>query len=185
MSQAQPKPDAPLVWIDMEMSGLDPDRERILEFAVLLTDDELAITAEGPELVIHQSDVVLGAMDEWNTSHHGGSGLTERVRLSTLNEGEAEEQILAFLRQHCEAGTGRLAGNSVWQDRRFLERYMPKLVEFLHYRLVDVSTLKELAARWSPDVVAGAPRKGAAHRAMADIRESIEELRYYREAFIR
>ena len=172
---------APLVWIDMEMSGLDPERERILEFAVLITDDDLQIVAEGPELVIHQPDELLAAMDEWNTSHHGASGLTERVRASTLSSEAAEDQIVAFLAQHCGVGMGRLAGNSVWQDRRFLRRYMPRVDAFLHYRIVDVSTIKELCSRWYPEVLAGAPEKGGAHRALADIKESLEELRYYRE----
>jgi len=177
-----PASAAPLVWIDMEMSGLDPERERILELAVLITDDELEVVARGPELVVHQPDALLEAMDAWNTEHHGASGLTERVRASSVSERDAEEQVLAFLQQHCAEGSGRLAGNSVWQDRRFLERSMPRVVDWLHYRLVDVSSVKELLMRWRPEVVASAPPKGEAHRALADIEESIAELRHYRDA---
>jgi len=175
--------EAPLIWIDMEMSGLDPGTDRILEFALLITDDDLRVVAEGPELVIHQSEEVLAAMDQWNTSHHGASGLTARVRASSTSEDQAEEEITRFLSKHCRPGTGRLAGNSVWQDRRFLRRHMPRVEAFLHYRIVDVSTIKELVGRWAPEVLDGAPKKGAAHRAMADIRESIRELDYYRKHF--
>lgn len=169
-----------IVWIDLEMSGLDPDRERILEAAILITDGELEVIAEGPELVIHQDDALLAAMDTWNTEHHGASGLTERVRTSTLTESAAEAQLLAFVAEHCDEHTAPLAGNSVWQDRRFLVRYMPRLEAWLHYRLIDVSTIKELARRWHPDVLSNAPAKRDAHRALDDIRESLEELRYYR-----
>ena len=170
----------PLVWIDMEMSGLDPERERILELAVLVTDGDLNVLAEGPELVVHQPDAVLDGMDEWNTEHHGASGLTDRVRASSVSETEAEDQVLAFLQQHCGERQGRLAGNSVWQDRRFLARYMPRIDAYLHYRIVDVSTVKELVGRWLPSVLASAPEKSGAHRALADIKESLEELRHYR-----
>jgi oligoribonuclease len=169
-----------IVWMDLEMSGLDPERERILELAVLITDSELELVAEGPELVVHQEDHLLAQMDEWNRSHHGASGLTERVRASRISEAEAEEQVLAFLQQHCTPRSAPLAGNSIWQDRRFLGRYMPRLEGFMHYRVIDVSTLKELARRWHPDIHATAPRKGDQHRALADIRESIEELRHWR-----
>jgi len=175
-------PGAPLVWIDLEMTGLDPDKERIIEAALLITDGELAIVAEGPTLVIHQSDELLDAMDEWNTKHHGESGLTERVRASTVTEAEAEAQLLAFLEEHCEAGQSPLCGNSIHQDRRFLCRYMPKLDAFLHYRMIDVSTVKELCRRWTPEAYAKRPMKTGNHRAMDDIRESVEELRFYRKA---
>lgn len=171
---------APLVWMDLEMTGLDPDKDRIIEIAALVTDSDLEIVAEGPNLVIHQGDELLAAMDEWNTKHHGESGLTERVRLSTMSEKEAEAQILAFLEEHCEPGQSPLCGNSIHQDRRFLCRYMPKLDAFLHYRLVDVSTVKELCRRWAPEGYAKRPTKHGNHRAMDDIRESVEELRFYR-----
>jgi oligoribonuclease len=170
-----------LVWIDMEMSGLDAERERVLEIAVLVTDSDLAIIAEGPELVVHQTDALLEAMDEWNREHHAASGLVERVRQSTVTESAAEAAILDFLRQHCEPGACPLAGNSVHQDRRFLRRYLPALDAFLHYRIVDVSTVKELARRWYPDVYAAAPEKVERHRALADIHESLDELRWYRQ----
>jgi len=170
-----------LVWIDCEMTGLDVNRERIIEIATLVTDGEMNIVAEGPELVIHQSDELLAAMDEWNTSHHGDSGLTERVRASTISDEDAQAQTLAFLAEHCVERKCPLAGNSIHHDRVFLERYMPKLEAFVHYRNVDVSTVKELARRWYPDVVARAPKKAEKHRALDDIRESIAELRFYRE----
>ncbi|MDP6538221.1 MAG: oligoribonuclease [Planctomycetota bacterium] len=174
-------PAAHLVWIDMEMSGLDPRRDRVLEIATLVTDSELEIVAEGPELVIHQPDSVLEAMDSWNRTHHGESGLTSRVRESTIDEAEAERLTLAFLAEHCPPQTAPLAGNSVWQDRRFLVEYMPALDAHLHYRIVDVSSVKELVRRWRPEVQAEAPRKVGAHRALEDIRESLAELRFYRE----
>jgi oligoribonuclease len=170
-----------LIWIDMEMSGLDPERERVLEIALLVTDGDLELVAEGPELVVHQPDSVLDGMDDWNRQHHGSSGLSKRVRASELSEAAAEAQILEFLREHCEPGVSPLAGNSVHQDRRFLRRYMPALDAFLHYRIVDVSTVKELARRWYPDVYAAAPEKVEKHRALADIHESLRELRWYRE----
>lgn len=184
MSEAEAqRPEVPerLVWIDLEMSGLNPDRERILEIASIVTDAELKVVAEGPELVIHQPDALLEAMDEWNTTHHGESGLIERVKASTLSTEEAEARTLAFLEQHVKAGTAPLAGNSVHQDRLFLVKYMPKLFGFLHYRNVDVTTVKELARRWAPKTFRKRPSKKSTHRASDDIRESIEELRYYRE----
>ncbi len=174
-----------LVWIDMEMTGLDPETDRVLEIAALVTDSELEIVAEGPSLVVHQSDDVLAGMDEWNTRTHGGSGLTERVRQSTLTDAEAEAQIMAFLEQHCPPREAPLAGNSVHQDRRFLVRYMPKIDAHLHYRIVDVSTVKELGQRWYPEAYGKRPLKRGNHRALDDIKESIEELRYYRSAFFR
>lgn len=174
---------APLVWIDMEMSGLDPSGCRILEIATVITDGRLEILAEGPDLVVHQPDAVLDAMDEWCTRHHGESGLTDQVRASSVSEAEAEHQTLEFLARFTQAGTSPLCGNSVHQDRRFIARYMPKLDAFLHYRLVDVSTLKELQRRWYPELKA--PSKHETHRALDDIRESIEELRFYRGALFR
>lgn len=174
-----------MVWIDMEMSGLDPERERILEIAAIVTDGDLEVVAEGPEIVVHQPESVLEAMDDWNKTHHGASGLIERVRASTVSEEEAETRILEFLAAHVAPRTAPLAGNSVHQDRRFLARYMPQLEAFLHYRIVDVSTVKELCGRWYPDAYRGRPNKKNVHRALDDIRESIEELRYYRSAIFR
>lgn len=171
--------NAPLVWMDLEMSGLDPDHCAILEIATIITDAELGIIAEGPDLVIHQSDAVLDAMDEWCTKHHGDSGLTAAVKSSTVSLVDAEAQTLAFIAQHCGPRQAPLCGNTIWQDRRFLVRHMPTLEAHLHYRLVDVSTIKELARRWYPTLEA--PKKSESHRALDDIRESIAELRFYRE----
>jgi oligoribonuclease len=167
-----------LVWMDMEMSGLEPDRDTILEIATIVTDAALAVVAEGPVLAVHQPDAVLEAMDDWNREHHGASGLTARVRGSRLTMAEAETQTLAFVRQHCNERSSPLCGNSIHQDRRFLARYMPTLDRYLHYRNVDVSTIKELARRWYPDMPP--PEKKHAHLALDDIRESIDELRFYR-----
>jgi oligoribonuclease len=170
-----------LVWLDMEMTGLDPARERIIEIATILTDGQLGEIAVGPELVIHQTDEVLAAMDDWNTKHHGASGLTERVRQSPISDADAEAQTLAFLDAHLSAKERPvLAGNSIHQDRRFIRRYMPLLDTRLHYRMVDVSTIKELARRWYPQIAAKQPPKRDTHRALDDIRESIAELRFYR-----
>jgi len=168
-----------LIWIDMEMSGLNPETERILELAVVITDAQLNTVAEAPVLVVHQPDSVLDAMDNWNRSTHGKSGLIDRVRASTLTEADAESRMVEFLAQHVPSGVSPICGNSVHQDRRFLVRYMPKLDEFFHYRLIDVSTLKELCRRWKPEVLGGMVKHGK-HEALADIHESIEELRYYR-----
>lgn len=173
----------PLVWIDLEMSGLDPDACRILEIATIVTDDALEILEEGPDIVVNQPDEVLDAMDEWCTTHHGASGLTAAVKASSIDLAQAEIQTLAFLENHTKAGTSPLCGNSVWQDRRFIARYMPALDKFLHYRLIDVSTLKEVARRWHPTVKA--PPKSESHRALDDIRESIAELRFYRDNLFR
>ena len=162
------------------MTGLDPDRERIIEIAVLVTDAQLEITAEGPDLVIHQPETLLSQMDGWNQKHHAASGLLERVRASTVTEAQAEAEVLAFLRAHVPERSVPLAGNSIHQDRRFLRRYMPSVDAYLHYRNLDVSTVKELARRWYPEVYAKAPDKRGSHRALDDIRESIAELRYYR-----
>lgn len=174
-----------LVWIDMEMTGLDPEKERIIEIATLITDGELNILAEGPELVIRQSEELLAGMDEWNTKHHGDSGLTARVLSSEITNDEAESQTLAFLKEHCAAGAAPLCGNSIHQDRRFLRLYMPQIDEFLHYRHIDVSTVKELGKRWYPGSYGKRPAKVSQHRALDDVRESVAELRYYRSAFFR
>lgn len=173
----------PLIWIDMEMTGLDPERERVLEIASLITDAELEILAEGPDLVVHQPDEILDAMGEWCTEHHGHSGLTQQSRRSTLSLAEAERQTLEFVRAHCQPGESPLCGNSVGQDRRFLVRHMAELEAFLHYRVIDVSTIKELARRWYPGLPPVA--KSESHRALDDIRESLAELRYYRAKVFR
>ena len=173
-----------LIWIDLEMTGLDPDNDLIIEMATIVTDSQLNILAEGPVLAIHQSDEVLAGMDEWNTRQHGGSGLTQRVRDSRITEAEGEAQTIAFLEKWLPANASPICGNSICQDRRFLYRYMPKLEAYFHYRNLDVSTVKELAARWAPEIRDGF-KKGEVHLALADIRESIAELQYYREHFIR
>ncbi len=171
-----------LVWLDMEMTGLDAERERIIEVATILTDGQLTEIAVGPDLVIRQSDEILGAMDDWNKSHHGGSGLVARVQSSTVSEADAEAQTIAFINQHVSAKDRPvLAGNSIHQDRRFIRRYMPALEKRLHYRMVDVSTIKELARRWFPELIAKQTKKKDSHRALDDIRESIDELRYYKQ----
>ncbi len=172
-----------LVWLDMEMTGLDPERERIIEVATILTDGHLNEIAIGPELVIHQSDDVLAGMDDWNKSHHGASGLTERVRTSTVTDAQAEQQTIEFINAHVPAKDRPvLAGNSIHQDRRFIRRYMPLLEKRLHYRMVDVSTIKELARRWYPQLISKQKAKKETHRALDDIRESIDELRFYKQA---
>ncbi|MDZ7825246.1 MAG: oligoribonuclease [Gammaproteobacteria bacterium] len=175
---------APLVWIDLEMTGLDPEENVIIEIATLITDSRLEVIAEGPALAIHQPRSELDKMDEWNRTHHGASGLVERVRASTVDTAEAERRTLEFVRAHVAEGEAPLAGNSVHQDRRFLVRYMPELEAHLHYRIVDVSTVKELARRWNPAAMEGFTKSGA-HLALDDIRESVAELRHYREHFFR
>ncbi len=175
---------APLVWIDLEMTGLDPLENVIIEMATLVTDSDLKLIAEGPVLAIHQPESELAKMDEWNVTHHIGSGLVERVRASRVDTAEAERQTLEFLRQHVPEGAAPLCGNSVHQDRRFLTRYMPTLEAYLHYRIVDVSTVKELARRWAPAVADGFSKREA-HLALDDIRESVAELQYYRERLFR
>ncbi|HFD80562.1 MAG TPA: oligoribonuclease [Gammaproteobacteria bacterium] len=169
-----------LIWIDLEMTGLDTDNDCIIEIATIVTDSRLNVVAEGPMLAIHQPDEVLDAMDEWNTRQHGQSGLTQRVRESRLSVRDAECRTLEFLSQHVEPGASPMCGNSICQDRRFMARLMPELEAFFHYRNLDVSTLKELARRWAPKVAAGF-RKESSHLAMDDIRDSISELQYYRE----
>ena len=168
-----------LIWIDMEMSGLNPETDRIIEIAIVITDAQLNTVAEAPVLVVHQPDAVLDVMDNWNKSTHKKSGLIDRVKASTLGEAEVEARIIDFLSQHVPSGVSPICGNSVHQDRRFLVRYMPKLDAYFHYRILDVSTLKELARRWKPEVLNGLVKHGK-HEALADIHESIEELRYYR-----
>ncbi|MDH5181709.1 MAG: oligoribonuclease [Gammaproteobacteria bacterium] len=173
-----------LVWIDLEMTGLDTQNDRIIEIATIVTDANLNILAEGPMLAIHQPDEVMAGMDEWNTKQHGQSGLTERVRTSTITESDAEQQTLAFLREYVPANASPMCGNSICQDRRFLARCMPALEDFFHYRNLDVSSLKELARRWAPKVYQGFDKQSS-HLAMDDVRDSIRELQYYREHFIR
>lgn len=171
-----------LLWLDMEMTGLDPARERVLEIATIVTDDALVEVAAGPALVMHQPDELLAAMDRWNTEHHGASGLTERSRTSTVTEADAEAQTLAFVDAHFgPKDRPVLCGNSIHQDRRFIRRYLPAFDARLHYRMIDVSTIKELGRRWYPTELAAQPPKAESHRALDDIRESIAELRYYRE----
>lgn len=172
-----------LIWIDLEMTGLDPERERIIEIATVVTDANLNILAEGPSLAVHQSDALLDAMDEWNTNQHGGSGLVERVRNSRISEAQACAQTIEFLRQWVPSGASPMCGNSIGQDRRFLVRYMPELAAFFHYRNLDVSTLKELVRRWKPELENGFAKKGS-HLAMDDVYDSIAELAYYRDVFI-
>lgn len=172
-----------LIWLDMEMSGLLPDSDRILELAAVVTDAELNVLAESPVLVVHQSDAVLDGMDAWNKGTHGRSGLIEKVKASTLTEAEASAQMIAFLQQYVPANKSPMCGNSICQDRRFMARYMPDLERFFHYRNLDVSVFKELARRWKPEIYSGF-KKASRHEALADIYESIDELKYYREHFI-
>ncbi|HBO0245909.1 TPA: oligoribonuclease [Pseudomonas aeruginosa] len=173
-----------LIWIDLEMTGLDPDRDVIIEMATIVTDSDLNTLAEGPVIAIHQPEEILAGMDEWNTRQHGQSGLTQRVRESTVSMAEAETQTLAFLEQWVPKRSSPICGNSICQDRRFLYRHMPRLEGYFHYRNLDVSTLKELAARWAPQVRESF-KKGNTHLALDDIRESIAELRHYRDHFIK
>ena len=173
-----------LLWLDMEMTGLSPDTDRIIELAIVVTDADLNTVAEGPVLVVHQPEEVMNAMDNWNKGTHGKSGLIDRVKASQLNEAEAEAQMLEFVKQHVPARTSPMCGNSICQDRRFLARYMPQLEAFFHYRNLDVSTLKELAKRWRPGL-SEEFKKSNKHEALADIYESIDELKHYREHFIR
>ena len=173
-----------LIWVDMEMTGLEPDTDRIIEVAVVVTDMQLNVLAEGPVFAIHQSDEVLDKMDAWNKGTHGRSGLIYRVKASTVSEADAEKALIEFLRKYVPAGKSPMCGNSICQDRRFMVRGMPKLEAFFHYRNLDVSTLKELCKRWKPEIASGF-KKHQKHTALADIIESIEELKYYREHFIK
>ncbi len=173
-----------LVWVDMEMTGLDPDTDRIIEVAVIVTDSDLNVLAEGPVFAIHQPDEVLDRMDAWNKGTHGRSGLIDRVKASTVSEADAEATLISFLKHFVPAGKSPMCGNTICQDRRFMARGMPKLEAFFHYRNLDVSTLKELCKRWKPELANGF-KKHQKHTALADITESIEELRYYREHFIK
>jgi oligoribonuclease len=176
--------EANLVWIDMEMSGLSPDTDRVLEVAAVVTDAQLAVIAEGPVLVVHQSDAVLATMDSWNTATHGRSGLTDKVRASTLCEPDVEQAMLAFLVRHVPAGKSPMCGNSICQDRRFMARWLPRLEAFFHYRNVDVSTLKELGRRWAPEAVRSFEKRSR-HEALSDIYESIDELKHYRQHLLK
>lgn len=169
-----------LIWIDMEMSGLNPDADRVLEIAIVVTDSQLVTVAEAPVKVVHQADEVLDRMDSWNRSTHRKTGLIDKVKAATQGEAEVEAELVAFLAQYLPENTSPMCGNSICQDRRFLARYMPRLEVFFHYRNLDVSTLKELARRWKPAIMAGMTKHGK-HEALADIYESIDELKYYRE----
>lgn len=173
-----------LIWLDMEMSGLLPDSDRILELAAVVTDADLNILGESPVLVVHQSDAVLDGMDAWNKGTHGKSGLIDKVKASTLDEAAASQQMIEFLKQYVPAGKSPMCGNSICQDRRFMARYMPELESYFHYRNLDVSVFKELARRWKPSIHGGF-KKASKHEALADIYESIEELKYYREHFLK
>ncbi|MES1942003.1 3'-to-5' oligoribonuclease [Salinisphaera sp. T5B8] len=176
--------DDNLIWIDLEMTGLDPQADRIIEIATLVTDKDLNVLAEGPVRAVHQNDALLDSMDAWNTRQHNQSGLVERVRNSTVDEAAAQQETLDFLAEYVPAGASPMCGNSICQDRRFLARYMPELEAFFHYRHIDVSTLKELAKRWAPEVAKGF-KKQATHLAMDDIRDSLAELAYYRETLLK
>ncbi len=172
-----------LIWIDLEMTGLDPEKERIIEIATIVTDSQLNTLAEGPVIAIHQSNELMNSMDEWCTKTHGENGLTTRVKESTISERDAEQKTIEFLAQYIDKGCSPICGNTIGQDRRFLVKYMPELEAFFHYRNLDVSTLKELVKRWKPEIQSGLNKKGT-HLALDDIRDSIEELKYYREHFI-
>ena len=176
--------DQNLIWIDMEMTGLYPERDRIIEIAVVVTDPQLTVRVEGPVFAVHQSDEALNAMDAWNKGTHGRSGLIDRVKASTITEEQAQEQTIEFLKRFVSKSTSPMCGNSICQDRRFLANYMPRLESFFHYRNLDVSTLKELARRWKPDLLSGF-KKAQKHTALADIHESIDELAYYREHLLK
>jgi oligoribonuclease len=182
-ASALPASDQNLIWIDLEMTGLYPDKDRIIEIAVVVTDAQLTQRVEGPVFAVHQSDATLDAMDAWNKGTHGKSGLIDRVKASAIDEASAAQQTIDFLKRYVPKNTSPMCGNSICQDRRFLANYMPTLEAFFHYRNLDVSTLKELAKRWKPEILAGF-KKAQAHTALADIHESIDELAYYREHFL-
>ena len=181
---AMPADAARLIWIDLEMTGLKPESDRIIEVALVVTDGDLATVAEGPVWAVHQDDAALDAMDSWNKGTHGRSGLIDRVKASTFTDAAVETAARAFLREHVPAKASPMCGNSICQDRRFLARWMPQLEDYFHYRNLDVSTLKELARRWKPELMKGIPKEGK-HEALADVYESIAEMKYYRETFIR
>ena len=176
---------AHLIWIDLEMTGLNPDQDLIIEIATIITDTQLTIIAEGPVIAIHQDDATLAGMDEWNTRQHNASGLVAQVRASSIDTAQAERLTLAFVSRYVPSGQSPMCGNSICQDRRFLARYMPTLEKWFHYRNLDVSTVKELAKRWAPTVITAAPKKDSSHRALDDIRDSVAELRHYRDHFLR
>jgi oligoribonuclease len=184
MTQQKKENKHTMVWIDMEMTGLNPERDRIIEIATLVTDSRLNIVAEGPSLVIHQPGTIMKKMDAWNRKHHGASGLTASVKASKISVKKAEKMTLDFIKQYCVPKKAVLCGNSVYQDRRFIIKYMPRLDKFLHYRLIDVSTIKDLVRRWYPKNKE-MPKKNENHRALDDIRESVEELRFYRKHYFR
>ena len=171
--------------MDLEMTGLDPERDRIIEIATIITDGHLNIVEEGPDIPVYQPDSILQRMDEWNVTHHGSSGLIEKVRFSSIGVKEAEHRTLEFIKRHIPERSGILCGNSIHQDRRFIRRYMRKLDQYLHYRMVDVTSVKELAQRWMPEILQKEPEKKNSHRALDDILESIEELRFYKENVFR
>lgn len=181
---ALPLSELNLIWIDLEMTGLNPESERIIELAVIVTDPQVTVRVEGPVLAIHQSEALLNGMDAWNKATHGKSGLVDRVRASTITEEQAQEQVIEFLKRYVPKGKSPMCGNTICQDRRFLARGMPRLEAWFHYRNLDVSTLKELARRWRPELIEGF-KKQQAHTALADIHESIDELLYYRRHFLR
>ena len=178
-----PQDASRLIWIDMEMTGLNPDTDKVIEVAIVITDNDLNTVVESPVLVVHQDDATLAAMDAWNQSTHARTGLIDKVKASALDEATVEASMLAFLREHVPARVSPMCGNSICQDRRFLARWMPALQDYFHYRNLDVSTLKELAKRWKPDMARGISKRGA-HTAQADIYESIDELKYYRLHFL-